>query len=68
MDVMYMTCKKCDGHGYTGERMVKNNEWGTVKECSVCDVCNGTGNAPYVLFSMEEAKVIMKHCGLITES
>lgn len=32
-----------------------------------CDLCGGSGYTEYIAFSIEEAEVIMKHCGLLWE-
>jgi hypothetical protein len=34
----------------------------------VCPNCNGVGYTEYPVFSVEEAKAILKYCGLSTES
>jgi hypothetical protein len=34
----------------------------------VCQNCNGVGYTEYPVFSVEEAKAILKYCGLSTES
>jgi hypothetical protein len=33
----------------------------------VCKACNGKGYTEYAVFSIEEAEVILKHCGLSAE-
>ena len=44
------------------------DERGTIKsEEAICEVCNGKGYTEYATFTLEEAKAILKHCGLDKE-
>lgn len=71
MNIMKVTCGTCAGMG-------KHDNWKIVsmddvsstmeREEVVCKACNGKGYTEYATFSLEEAKVILKHCGLSTES
>lgn len=71
MNVMQVTCRSCAGIG-------KNYNWKVVymddvsgeaeKEEVVCEACGGKGYAEYAIFTVDEAKAILKHCGLSTES
>lgn len=68
MNVMQIICGSCAGIG-------KNYNWKAVymddtmeKEEVVCAACNGKGWTEYAVFSVEEAKAILKYCGLSTES
>ena len=38
------------------------------REENECEACNGKGYIEYAAFTLEEAKAILKHCGLNTES
>ena len=72
MDINTMTCAYCKGNGYNTiyEQVSENKETGicTVNRKEVtCEKCNGTGRIDYPVFSVEEAKAILKHCGLSTE-
>ena len=70
MERMQKTCGNCGGTGgFPGWRYVESND-GTGKwedSFHVCEQCNGTGETEYVVFSVEEAEAILKHCGLFTE-
>lgn len=65
MKLINTLCGTCDGQG-------KIYEWGhidgtdlpTRKLKCACEACNGTGSVPYVMFTLEEAKVIIEKCGL----
>lgn len=70
MNRMKVTCGTCCGVGYfTKWKMVAmNDNISTMeREDAVCDACNGLGYTEYAVFSIEEADVILKHCGLSTE-
>lgn len=70
MQVINELCKKCSGLGHTNQNMIPNDDGMTFKiERDICDECNGVGHIEkYAVFSIEEARVILKHCGLSTES
>ena len=71
MNVMQVFCGSCTGTGkITNWKVVDiNDNMGTaVKEEVVCGACNGKGYTEYATFTLEEAKAILKHCGLSTES
>lgn len=61
MRVMNIPCRSC---GRRGEHKFFTNE-GYVY--SKCFDCNGKGYTEAVVFSIEEAQAILKHCGLATE-
>ena len=71
METMHLTCKSCSGMGYTIDYDVidRSDDTVTVKSKELaCERCAGKGYREYVLFDIEEAKTILKHCGLSTES
>ena len=69
MEVINVLCGKCSGLGYTKQKIIPNDDGMTVKiEKDICDECNGAGHIEYAIFSVEEAKAILKYCGLTTES
>lgn len=64
-------CRECVGRGHkTIYRLVEfNGTGGTAQsEETICESCNGKGYLEYAVFTIEEAKAILKHCGLTTES
>ena len=74
MRTTYLHCSNCGGIGYetiyvpheseeTGETM---NVLHATRV--MCQACNGKGYKEYAAFSIEEAKAILEHCGLNTES
>ena len=73
MIINQTTCANCGG---TGKMVVwktvsvdENLGIGTMqREENVCENCNGNGYSEYATFSVEEAKAILEHCGLSTES
>ena len=71
MNIMQVMCGSCAemGKQINWKIVDLNDNIGTVKkEETVCAACNGKGYTEYVTFSLEEAKAILKHCGLTTES
>lgn len=69
MTIKRKACGRCHGYGYvetyipfiddkTGRCKIKTN---------ACKACNGNGYAEYAEFTVEEAKAILKHCGLDKE-
>lgn len=70
MDVMQVFCGSCAGTGKQINWKVVdiNDNMGTMVEEVVCGACNGKGCTEYTTFTLEEAKAILKHCGLSTES
>lgn len=70
MNVMQVTCGSCAGMGKQINFKVVdlNDNMGTMKgEEVICEACNGKGYTEYATFTLEEAKAILKHCGLNTE-
>ena len=70
MNTMQVTCGNCAGIGYKfRHKLIIDNIPGTLKREEItCESCNGKGYTEYAVFSVEEAKAILKHCGLSTES
>lgn len=71
MNVMQVMCSSCAGMGkQTNWKVVDlNDNMSTMKsEKVMCEACNGKGYTEYATFTLEEAKAILKHCGLTTES
>ena len=73
MKINQIACGNCGGFGHiqTWKVVSKDEKTGVStmqSEEVVCDVCNGKGWTEYAVFSIEEAKAILKHCGLTTES
>lgn len=67
-----VTCGNCGGRGHrTIFRTISEDEETGVCEGRFeeveCEQCGGAGYVDYVAFSIEEAEVIMKHCGLTRE-
>lgn len=72
MNINQITCGNCGGAGRTVVwkvvSMDENTGIGTVQsESVVCKTCNGKGWTECATFSVEEAKAILKHCGLSTK-
>ena len=73
MQKINVTCSACGGTGkiVTYEIIERNNDNGT-GTCqgteAACDICNGKGYMEFVMFSPEEGRAILKHCGLDTAS
>ena len=72
MNINQITCGNCGGRGRTTVwKAISVDE--TTGVCTMnsevvkCESCNGHGYAEYAVFSVEEAKAILKHCGLNTE-
>ena len=71
MEINRITCGKClgDGHTIVWKMVDMNNNIGTIQsEEVICEQCGGRGFIEYPVFSVEEAKAILKFCGLSTES
>ena len=71
MKTMHLTCDNCAGLGYLNEyhEVSRIGETVTMERKEViCEKCSGKGYLEYAIFSMDEAKAILKHCGLSTES
>lgn len=71
MNTMQVSCGNCAGMGcHINYKLTNlNDSMGTLKsEKIMCKSCNGKGYTEYAVFSVEEAKAILKHCGLSTES
>lgn len=70
MNVIQVTCGSCAGMGKQINWKVVdfNDNMDTMKkEEVVCGACNGKGYTEYAIFTLEEAKAILKHCGLKVE-
>lgn len=68
MQRMRQTCGSCSGLGYyTKYEQCSDNMFIQTGKVA-CDQCGGNGYTEYVVFSVEEAEAILKHCGLTTES
>lgn len=68
MEQIKVACKKCSGFGYTRHEFVAGDDGISLKvERDICEECNGIGYTEYAMFTIEEAKSILKHCGLTTE-
>lgn len=67
MKIMQVTCGNCAGYGYS---MKWEDNGSNTLQCKKyeCEACNGKGYSEHAVFSVEEAKAILKHCGLSTES
>lgn len=69
MKTMQMTCGTCSGLGIIKNWIIDNdpdkNGFGTahVEELK-CTACDGKGYTEYAVFEVEEAKQILKACGL----
>lgn len=71
MRTINLPCEYCSGRGFVFQYDVvgRDDTTTTLKTREVpCKHCNGTGYSEHVLFSIEEAKIILEHCGLSTES
>ena len=73
MHIGRISCANCYGTGKTTEwKVVETDEEAGVgraqSEEVICTSCNGVGYTEYPVFSVEEAKAILKYCGLSTES
>lgn len=72
METMRMFCNCCGGVGHyaTWKTVSKDPDTNicTMQSEEVkCEQCNGEGYTEYAVFSVEEAKVILRHCGLNKE-
>ena len=71
MDTMKITCSTCVGRGkHCNWKIVSVDDVsGTMEREEVaCKACNGTGYTEYAIFTPEEARAILKYCGLSTEN
>lgn len=71
MNVARYCCSMCAGAGkiMTWEYTHSNSDGAqcTMKQKeSMCPECNGKGHLEYAQFTIDEAKAILKHCGLTT--
>ena len=66
MKIINNKCENCEGKG-------KLYEWGRINGrpdlptkvfTGACEECGGQGYVPFVLFTLDEAKAILKHCGI----
>lgn len=68
MNVMNVRCDKCAGFGYINRWIVPDDGIHIAcRSTEKCDECDGKGYTEHAVFSIEEAKAILKHCGLSTE-
>lgn len=70
MDIMNIRCDKCDGFGYISRFIVPDEDDNGRIACrstETCDKCDGKGYTEHAVFSIEEAKAILEHCGLDVE-
>ena len=72
MNINQITCGNCGGRGSTivWETTFANDTTSIStmhSELVKCESCNGHGWVEYAVFSVEEARAILKHCGLNTE-
>lgn len=67
MHKMNIICANCAGLGQTHIWEPADKDTLQMK-INVCEHCNGKGYTEYSVFTAEEAEVILKHCGLSTES
>ena len=73
MIIKNATCGTCGGTGKHYVSVWRKEHVGDItdlifKEEGDCIACKGKGYLEYATFSVEEAKAILKHCGLTTES
>ena len=71
MNIMKVTCGTCAGIGkcFNWKLVSMDDVSGTMeREEVMCKACDGKGYTEYATFTLEEAKAILKHCGLSTES
>lgn len=73
MNTMQMVCSSCAGIGHTVVWKIvstdSDSDISTMeKEKIMYECCKGKGYTEYAVFSVDEAKAILKHCGLSTES
>ena len=66
------TCGTCGGSGLERELVYADIGCGvrmkSERIMGKCKACGGKGYVEYATFTVEEAKAILKHCGLSTES
>ena len=67
MNTMTVTCGSCAGTG-TVIRYNLVSEGLAQGQEETCSQCNGRGYTEHAVFTVDESKVILKHCGLSTES
>ena len=71
MEINRITCGDCLGAGrkVVWKCVDLHDNMGTLQSDEVgCTQCGGCGYIEYPAFSVEEAKAILKFCGLSTES
>ena len=71
MKIDRITCGNCLGVGHTivWKYVDLHDNMGTLQSEEVgCTQCGGRGYTEYPVFSVEEAKAILKFCDLSTES
>lgn len=71
MEINRISCGKCCGSGQTivwKFKDIQDNMGTAYSEEMTCTQCGGCGYIEYPVFSVEEAKAILKYCGLSTES
>ena len=73
MKIMQETCGNCNGFGeiyYKADKSIDNIDCRTAHAVrEKCERCGGKGyTEEYVMLTVEEAQIILKHCGLNTEN
>ena len=72
MNINQITCGNCGGRGRTTvwkeTHVDETTSISTFHSEEVkCESCNGKGWCEYAVFSVDEAKAILEHCGLSAE-
>lgn len=68
MKIVREGCYGCGGFGFVEKFVVPDDNINIAcKTTEVCEKCDGKGYKEYATFSVEEAKAILKHCGLDKE-
>ena len=74
MKIMQENCGNCNGFGeiyyYKADKSIDNIDCRTAHAVrEKCERCGGKGYIEeYVMLTVEEAQIILKHCGLSTEN
>lgn len=72
MRTKQVTCGTCCGSGLEREPVYAciggGVCWKQERIIGKCKACDGKGYVEYATFTVEEAKAILKYCGLSTES
>lgn len=72
MNIINMTCDSCAGTGTITNWVLRENDGTETTHTAYrvdeeCPHCGGKGYTEYAMFTVEEAKQIMKVCGIQTE-